>query len=143
MYLSKCAFFYAEILYQLAHHSSTFHFSQLELNNSHDTLHGATNCDVDEEKKHSLGNEKALDCITCVFKGCAISIKQTLVFGTTLTLVGEAEDASDDHTGEVRTAAEAMAASTEQAARPENASGSEEDKEGKDAMDQVKEGIEL
>ena len=106
-------------------------------NNPH-ALHGDGGANVDEYQKHSLSDKHALDCVTHIGEGSAISIKSTFVLGTALTLVREAEDTSDDYQGEVCAAAEAMSTSTKEAARPKNSSSSAEDKYGENAVDQIK-----
>ena len=110
----------------------------LKLDNTSYYLHGDRYAALDEDHQHALGDESAFDEVTQVAEGCAISIKESFAFSAAFTFIGEAEDACNDDAGEVSTAATAMAASAENAARPEDASSTEHDKECQDAMDQEK-----
>ena len=117
-------------------------FGDHELDNTSNHLHGARYTALDEHEKHTLGNEKALNCIAHVAEGSAVSIKVSRRFSTALSFGRKAEDSSNNKAGENSTTSKAMAASAEYAARPEDASSTEEYKECKDAMEQVKVRIE-
>ena len=67
--------------------SSATHLGKLKLYDSKNSLQGATYRDVNEDQKHSLGDECALDKVAHFLEGRAVSIKQSLVLSTALTLV--------------------------------------------------------
>ena len=111
---------------------------EVKLDNTRNNLHGDGHAALDEDHQHALGDEKAFDCATQVFEGITVSSKDSFAFSAAFTFIGEAEDACNDDAGEVSTATEAMAASAENAARPEDASDTEQDKECHDAMEHEK-----
>ena len=88
-------------------------FGDHELDNTPNHLHGTRYTALNEHEKHTLSNEKALNCITHVAEGSAVSIKVSCGFSTTLAFRGEADDSSKDKAGENSTTSKAMAASAE------------------------------
>ena len=88
-------------------------FGDHELNDSPDHLHGTRYTALDEKEKHTLSNEKALNCITHVAEGSSVSIKVSCLFSTALAFRGEAEDSCNDKAGENSTTSKAMSASAE------------------------------
>ena len=65
---------------------STLKLVKLELDNNRHTLHDQDNRDVDEDHKHALGNEEALDFVTHIFKS-HVAINDCLVLTAKLTIV--------------------------------------------------------
>ena len=118
--------------------SSTTQFGKLKLHDNPHALHSDTDADVDSDQKHTLCNESALDKVTHVSEGRAISIEHRLVLGTAFSLGREAENTCDDYQGDVCTAAATMATSTKGTAWPKNSSSSEKDKHGENGVDQIK-----